>query len=346
MNALRLDELLNGAVTSQIFPGAVLEITKDGETIYRRAVGRQIYGPASPAITEDTMFDLASVTKAILATGFLKLIDAGRVSFEDPLTKYFPALVGSAIADRTIWNLLTHTSAVEAPMSQITGRGNSLEEILRAVELKGPVGSEVVFGNINSFLLGKIIEQVSGQRLDDYLRQEIFTPLGMVKTMFNPPGELKNSIPPTEIIDGTTIQGVVHDESSRALGGVAGQAGLFSCADDLTKFLQMWVNGGELNGTRILSRELAERATTNQVGNNLNLQAGLGWHFNNPDYLGSHSPVDTFFHPGFVGNIIAGNRGEKLTVVFLSNMSYPQRPDTQKRREFYRQLFDTLFKSI
>ena len=318
-------------------------VTQAGQALYRKAVGRQTYELDSSAVLENTIFDLASVTKAIVATGFLKLLETGRCDINDSLVKYFPLLANSTVADRTVWHLLTHTSVMDIRLSEAAEVGESTEQILARIASKGSVGSEVVFANINSFLLGKIIEKISGKRLDEYMSKEVFEPLDMQCTQFNPGIDLREMIQPTEVVEGELIQGVVHDESSRIMGGITGHAGLFSCADDLTKFLTMWVNGGEYNGKQVLSKETVDRATTNQTGGGLNLQAGLGWHLNNAEYLGDHYPKDMFFHPGFVGNIIAGNRDKKITVVFLSNMIYPKRQNPQARRAFYRSLFDAVF---
>jgi len=335
--------LMEAGVEKRIFPGAVLMVTQAGQTVYRGAVGRQTYDANSPVVSPETIFDLASVTKAIVTTGFLKLVDEGKCSLDDGLVKYFPALERSQARDRRVRHLLTHTGAMEIRLSEAAGAGDSLEEILNKIVVNKLADTEVVYGNINTFLLGKIIEQVSGLRLDEYLQVALFEPLGMTHTQFNPDERLRAEIQPTEVVNSVLLQGVVHDESSRALGGITGHAGLFSCADDLTKFLMMWVNDGEYNDVRILSADMVELAATNRVGDNLNLQAGLGWHLNNADYLGELFPRDTFFHPGFVGNIIAGNRKQKLTIVWLSNMVHPIRGEAKARRAFYRQLLTILF---
>ena len=330
-----------------VFPGAVLLIARGNEKLFSMAVGNYAYDPMSPVVTPSAIYDIASVTKQIVATGALRLFDQGGLRLEERVHHYLPILRETKAGDVTIWNLLTHTSAISVTMSSLTvAQMNDIRAVLASGENDVKPGAEVHYGNINTFLLGQIIAKVSGLPLDKFIRQEILDPLEMADTMFNPPPKLHSRIVPSEITGGQEIlQGVVNDLSARKLGGIAGHAGLFSTAMDLDKFLLMWMQGGSYERKTILREATVSAAVSNQTPR-LNLSAGLGWHLDNPVYLSSRAPRGTFFHPGFTGTIIAGSPSTGLRIVFLSNATYPNREYQHLKNPFLKNLFEKIFTDV
>jgi serine-type D-Ala-D-Ala carboxypeptidase len=292
------------------------------------------------------MYDIASVTKQIVATGVLKLIELKKIGLNEPIRKYLPIPDVSLIGDRTIWHLLTHTSNIQLETSKLSKKeftdvlyGNLPDSVL----VQEP-GTKVHYGNINTYLLGEIISKVSGKSLAVFLQEEIFDPLGMEHTMYCPPAKFQSQIPPTEILsDGAIIKGIVHDEGARMLGGEVGQAGLFSSVSDLTKFIMFWTSS--IFDSHVLKQETIEFAVKNHTPD-MNLAAGLGWHLDDKVYLGNSFKPGTFFHPGFTGTIIGGNRKTNIGFVFLSNCTYPHREGNKLKNEIFQSLLTETFPAL
>lgn len=338
--------IITGAIERKIFPGAVFAITQGDKIIYNKAFGHFTYDPQSSVVAGDTMYDIASVTKQIVATGVLKLIELKKIGLNELIRKYLPIPDVSPIGDRTIWHLLTHTSNIQVETSKLSKEeltdvlyGNLPDSVL----VQEP-GMKVHYGNINTYLLGEIISKVSGKSLSVFLREEIFNPLDMEHTMYCPPTKFQSQIPPTEILsDGSIIKGVVHDEGARMLGGEVGQAGLFSNVSDLTKFIMFWTNN--FSDSQVLREETIELAVKNHTPG-MNLAAGLGWHLDDKIYLGSSFEPDTFFHSGFTGTIIGGNRKTSTGFVFLSNCTYPHREGNKLKNEIFQSILTETFLSL
>ncbi|MEK7586496.1 MAG: serine hydrolase domain-containing protein [Patescibacteria group bacterium] len=327
------------AIETKVFPGAVFLVIHNNEVFYHEAFGNFTYDPNSSKVNIDTIYDLASVTKQIVNTALLRLVDQNMVNINDPVSKYFPNLIKSDVGNTKILQLLTHTSGIQVETSKLNK--NQLNNLIKEFLLNIKINPEarVEYGNINTYLVGEIIIKVSDKSLGNHLKKHIFDQLLMKDTFFNPPLNLINEIPPTEILnDGTIIQGVVHDESSRMMGGEVGQAGLFSNAVDLAKFMIFWLG----NDNPILSQKIINISIKNQTSN-LNLASGLGWHLDNEVYLGKSAPKGTFFHPGFTGTLIGGNKKNNLGFVFLSNCTYPRRDGHKLKNLFFQELLTDLF---
>lgn len=346
MNVSNISFVLNNGVKDKIFPGAALSVSIDGAPLYQTAVGKYTYDDNSSAISTSTIFDIASVTKTIVATAALKLLELGKIKLEGTIGEYLPQFTGTNVGSRiTIWNLFTHTSSLDVRMSHLASDAICKEAIIKALtayNTKLEPGIEVKYGNVNTFLLGEIIATVSGTPLDTFIRSEVTDVLQMNDTRYVPSLDIVDRIAPTEIEGGVTIRGVVHDPSARSIGGIAGHAGLFSTISDLNNFLTMWTEGGIFNGRQVLAQDTVNLAFTNTT-RTLNKSYGLGWHLDNPDYLGHITPVGTFFHTGFTGTIIAGNVLRKIKIVFLSNCTFPHRENHHNKNEFFRKLFDSIF---
>ncbi|NNM84125.1 beta-lactamase family protein [Candidatus Parcubacteria bacterium] len=338
LNESAIQTLVNSAIEKKVFPGAALAVLKNGQTALHKAYGHFTYDIASAGVSVDTIYDIASVTKEFIATAILQLVDSGRINLHEQIEHHIPALSGTVAGSITIWHLLTHTSGIGVHMSKLAA--NSDETILKFIrnnQLRFEPGAHVAYSNINTYLLGKIIAAVTSASLQAFLFGNIWQPLGMRHTSYCPLPQFRSAIPPTEIIGSETIQGIVHDESARLLGGEVGHAGVFSTVTDLVSFLFEWIRPEPT----ILSEAMVTKAVSNQTPG-LNLALGLGWHLDNPRYLGSRFTRGTFFHPGFTGSLIAGNRSTGFGLVFLANCTYPHREGNALKDAFFESLLDEL----
>lgn len=316
-------------IRDRITPGVVLLASYRDEIFYCETIGTTQYqDQGTQLVARDTIYDIASITKIITATSILMLLDRDDISLNDPIARFFPmSTYGKEV---TIRHLLTHTSGIAIQMSKIAELKD--QKLMHQVILQASLGSKpgdiVMFTNANSYLLGKIIEHVSGQSLDQFFHHELFMPLAMKNTTFNPPQYLRRKIAPTEIIEERgCICGEVHDESAFALGGVVGHAGLFSTADDLSRFCQLWLQEGEYNGRRFFSKALAQEAVKNQAPAGT-LSTGFGWMLNK-EWMGQLGPL-SFGHTAFTGPSIMITPDYCLTVVLLTNRTYPHRTDVNR----------------
>jgi uncharacterized protein YbbC (DUF1343 family)/CubicO group peptidase (beta-lactamase class C family) len=326
--AADLDTAINQAVRADQIPGAVLLVGHDGRVVYRKAYGYRALLPAKEAMTADTVFDIASLTKIIATTSaMMKLFEEGKVRMADPVTAYLPEFDGGN-SPITVRDLMTHYSGLrpdldlEPPWSGYeTGIGRALAE--RPVN---PPESKFVYSDINYILLGEIVHRLSGLPENEYVKQILFTPLGMKETTYLPLSgaspEIASRIAPTEMQkDGTILRGVVHDPTSRYMGGVAGHAGVFSTADDLGKFCQMILDGGDGLFSPATIRKFSEPASPQGQS----AIRGLGWDIQSP-YSGPRGelfPVGSFGHTGFTGTSIWIDPASRTYVILLTNSVHP-----------------------
>ena len=216
-------------------------------------------------MTPDTIFDLASLTKVIATTTcVMRLEQLGQIKLNDPVAKYIPDFGQNGKEDVTIRMLLTHYSGLPADLD-LKQPWNGLEEgynRANATKLVNPPGSTFLYSDVGFVVLGELVQKVSGMPLDQYAQQHVFGPLGMTSTHFNPPMSAAPHIAPTQRDEhtGQLLRGSVHDPTARQMGGVAGDAGLFSTADDVAKFAQAILDGG----APILSPLIVEKMTTPQ----------------------------------------------------------------------------------
>src|SRR5262249_15221471 len=240
--AQALDDTINQAIAQNRIPGAVLIVGHDGNIVFRKAYGNRALVPAKEAMTLDTVFDCASLTKVIATTSSLmKLFEEGKFRLNDKITDYIPEFQGGK-SDVTIRNLLTHFSGLQPDVllkPEWKGYQTGLN-LAFTFKPAGPPSTRFVYSDINFILLGELVHRLSGKMLNDYASENVFQPLGMKETMFLPPAALRPRIAPTErpSKDAAPLRGVVHDPTARFMGGVAGHAGMFSTADDLARFAQ------------------------------------------------------------------------------------------------------------
>jgi uncharacterized protein YbbC (DUF1343 family)/CubicO group peptidase (beta-lactamase class C family) len=329
--AAAVDEQINNAVQDGLIPGAVLLIGHDGQVVYRKAYGERSLIPAREPMTVDTIFDAASLTKVVATTSsVMKLLEQGKIRIDDPVTKYLPEFQ-EGHSPITIRNLMTHFSGLRPDLDLKPAWSGYETGIRRALIDKpaGPPGIRFVYSDINFILMGEIVRRLSGQMLSDFARANIFEPLGMKDSMFQPPAALRPRIAPTEIdpTTGRPLWGVVHDDTSRYMGGVAGHAGLFTTADDLAKFAQMLLDHGQANGARLFSPLTIEKFTTPESPADQPILRGLGWDIDSPysSNRGDLFPIGSFGHTGFTGTSMWMDPVSRSYVILLTNVVHPHR---------------------
>jgi uncharacterized protein YbbC (DUF1343 family)/CubicO group peptidase (beta-lactamase class C family) len=324
MRAL-LDPILERSVAAGDIPGAVLLVGHNGNIIYRKAFGSRALEPVREPMTVDTIFDLASLTKCIATTtSIMKLVEEGRVRLNDPVAAYLPEFAQNKKQDITIRELLTHYSGLAPDLDLQTpwnGRDAAFAMAMSQAPANPP-GSRFVYSDINFEVLGFVVEKVSGESLNDFADHHIFIPLGMNHTRFLPPDEWRPRIAPTQYDEqGKMLRGVVHDPTARRMGGVAGHAGLFSTADDLSRFAQ-----GLLSGSKVLSPAIIEKMSTPQQPPNAANLRGLGWDIDSPfsSNRGELLPVGSFGHTGFTGTSLWIDPVTNTYIILLINAVHPR----------------------
>jgi CubicO group peptidase (beta-lactamase class C family) len=325
-----LRQILDRALRDSAFPGAIAVVGTRSRVIGQYAVGHLDWA-ASLAPNEHTLWDLASLTKVIgLTSGVMQLVSQGRIDLNAPVQKYLPAWTGPNKSRVTIRHLLTHTSGLPAfkAYDEVTHDPDSLAKLMVATQLDTLPGAKMVYSDIGAYMMGRVLEKVSGQTLDAYLAEHVFAPAGMQETIYKPSASLMARIAPTEIDPrrGGLVRGKVHDERAYYLGGVSAHAGLFSTAHDLTRFAQMYLNGGVSDGVRILpQREITEFTATKQVADR-----AIGWQ--KPDgtnSAGHRMSPQAFGHTGFTGTSIWMDPTHDVFVLLLTNRVNPTRANTK-----------------
>jgi uncharacterized protein YbbC (DUF1343 family)/CubicO group peptidase (beta-lactamase class C family) len=329
--AAALDQVINQAIEQGSMPGAVLVVGHDGEVVYRKAYGKRALVPQPEAMTLDTVFDCASLTKVVATTSSLmKLFQEGRFRLSDKVTDYIPEFQGGK-SDITLRQLFTHFSGLQPDVPLNTPWAGYDTGIKLACTFKpgGPPGTRYVYSDINFILLGELVHRLSGKMLSEYARENIFLPLGMKESMFQPAASLVPRIAPTErwpVKTGPPLRGVVHDPTARNMGGVAGHAGLFSTADDLSRFAQMMLNGGELDGVRLFGPLTVAKFIEPQTPPDQPILRGLGWDLDSPHSgnRGELFPIGSYGHTGFTGTSIWIDPATKTYVILLANSVHPE----------------------
>jgi uncharacterized protein YbbC (DUF1343 family)/CubicO group peptidase (beta-lactamase class C family) len=320
-----LDPLMQQAIAQQRIPGGVLVIGHNGRIVYHAAFGSRSLEPTREPMTEDTIFDLASLTKCVATTiSVMQLVQQGRVRLNDPVAAYLLEFAQNGKQNITIRELFTHYSGLAPDLDLETPWQGREAAFHMAMQQRpaNPPGTRFVYSDINFETLGFLVEKVTGQSLDDYTLQHVFLPLGMKHTRFLPPEAWKPQIAPTQYDEeGRMLRGVVHDPTARRMGGVAGHAGVFSTAGDLAIFAQEL-----LHGSRILSRLSIEKMSTPQQPANAASLRGLGWDIDSPfsTNRGELLPVGSFGHTGFTGTSLWMDPTTDTYVILLTNAVHPR----------------------
>jgi len=341
----RMDAVIAASIEKKELPGAVVLVGRHGRVVWRKAYGARAVEPQRETMTTDTIFDLASLTKIVATTtSIMILIEEGKVRLSDPLVQFIPEMKGEGRDAITIEQLLTHMTGF-APDFDLRDRWSGYDEAMKRLyrePLRNPPGTRFVYSDINYIALGEVVHRASGLTLDEFAGKNIFAPLGMRDTGFSPSAKLISRIAPTEkrrsqmnyLGDSGAnagpegeqwLRGQVHDPTSFRMGEIAGHAGLFSTADDLSVFCQMILNGGTYNGVRILSpMTIATMTRPHAVAEN-GAARGLGWDIATTFSAnkGDLFPLGSFGHTGFTGTSIWIDPSSDSFVVFLSNRVHP-----------------------
>jgi len=332
MSAARLatiDRVIERGIRAGGYPGAAVVVGRKGAAVWEKGFGRLGWtSDDGSVVAERTIYDLASLTKVIgTTTAVMILFDEGKLRLDDPVVKYIPEFGGGPKDQVTIRMLLEHRSGL--PAGRDLWRITQTPEEARAAVISTPLfaapGQYYEYSDLGADMLGFVVEAVSGQKLDQFLDQRVFTPLGMTDTHFRPDASLRGRIAPTELTPprGYPLRGEVHDENAYALGGVAGHAGLFSNGYEIAVLSQMLLNGGVLNGQNFFSRKTVDYF--NQYHSEIS-RRGLG--FDKPEkdnatraepYPCASASSQTFGHTGFTGTCFWVDPKYNLIFVFLSN---------------------------
>lgn len=324
-----LDAAIEQAIGEKKLPGAVLIIGQNGRIVHRKAYGSRSLEPTVEPMTVETIFDLASLTKVIATTSsVMKLYEQGKIRLNDRVVDYIPEFQGGK-SDVTVRNLLTHFSGLRPDVS-LTPKWSGYEkgiELACNFPIGGPPGVRHVYSDINFILLGEIVHRISGVTLAEFARTQIFEPIGMQTTRFQPPQSWFPRVAPTErpTVAELPLRGVVHDPTARNMGGIAGHAGLFSTADDLAKFAQMMLNEGELGGKRVFGAYTVKKFTSPQTPYDQPIERGFGWDIDSPysSNRGDLFPIGSYGHTGFTGTSIWIDPTSKSYVILLTNAVHP-----------------------
>lgn len=322
------DVLVRKAVCDDGIPGAALAVGRNGVVALRTAHGRAAMRPEKREMTCETLFDLASLTKPIAtATAVAILLDKGKLQLDDPIARYLPpfAAAGGDKARFTIRHLLTHATGMPAGMPFTEGHTTIrqfVEEIAN-VELVNPLGERCLYSDLSFMTLGDLVEEISGQPLNVFCEENIFIPLGMRDTTFAPGVADPLRCAATGDEDDPDKCGTVHDPRSAMLNGVMGHAGLFSTIDDLCKYSQMALNGGEYAGVRVLSPATAALFTSklSQFDGN---DRGFGWDRDSAYSIRGPLAQGSFGHTGFTGTSIWIDPSANAFIILLTNAVHAQ----------------------
>lgn len=337
-----IDRAIETVIADKRMPGAVFHLERNGEA-YEKAYGSFIYDEKATKVRLDTIYDAASLSKIVsTAPSILLLAEQGKIDLEAPLIRYFPECGGKGKDGMTIRHLLTHSSGLPAGIPALPAwEGQAAAHALAcAREITDAPGAAFRYSDINFILLGQLVQKVSGMPLDEFAQLHIFKPLKMTETGYLPLARFPASrIAPThvsplkdedkalhpELPHGEVLQGVVHDPTSRRMGGVAGSAGVFTTVHDLARYARMLLAGGELDGVRVLSRESVRLLTTVQSPAGIAQSRGMGMDIDSPFARprGTLFPIGSYGHTGFTGCILWVDPTSRTFYVFLSNRVYP-----------------------
>ena len=324
MSAARLatiNRVVERGIRAGGYPGAAVVVGRKGAVVWERGFGRLGWTRDAASVEADrTIYDLASLTKVVgTTTAVMILFDEGKIRLDDHVVKYLPEFTGGGRELVTIRLLLEHRSGL--PAGRDLWRVAHTAEEARAAVLQTPLiappGQTYEYSDLGADVLGFMVESVTGQRLDRFLDARVFAPLGMTDTHFRPEAGLRGRIAPTELTPprGYPLRGEVHDENAYALGGVAGHAGLFSTASDLSLFAQMLLNGGTFNGTRIIADSTVTLFTKRAAGTR-----ALGWDTCAGEFgCGKYMSANAYGHTGFTGTSLWIDPDRDMFVVLLTN---------------------------
>lgn len=319
----RVGQVAKQEIAAGHTPGAVILVGHQDRVVYKKAFGLRTGVPLPQPMATNTIFDIASMTKVVATTtAVMQLVDKGRLRLDDPAAKYWPEFAANGKGRITIRQLMTHTSGLRADVNSHV-RWSGYEGAMAAIAIDKPIkppGTMFHYSDANFIALGIIVHRVSGQPLDLYCAKHIFGPMGLKDTAFRPRLALQSRIAPCDLRCGQ-----VQDPTAYRMGGVAGNAGVFSTVDDLAVFAQMILDGGMCRGQRILSAKAVAAMTKPQGLPGNATRRGLGWDIRSPysRIFNAAFPAGSFGHTGYTGTAIWIEPRSKTFLIILTNRLYP-----------------------
>ncbi len=346
--------LIREAIEQHAFPGAALAVTHHGALVASQGFGHFTYDDSTPEVQAETVFDIASLTKVVATTAAAMLLyERGLLKPEAALAGILPEFASLAPPHQqarrervTLHMVLAHSNGLPA-YEKLFEFAQTRDELIRAAlttPLVAEPGARADYSDIGFILLGEVISRIAGEPLDHFTQEEIFGPLGMTRTRFNPPQEWRDSIPPTEddqVFRKRLVQGEVNDENAFVMGGVSGHAGVFAPATDLARFAECMLRGG----SPILKPDTIQLFTTRESSPQGTSRA-LGW--DTPSYPSSSGRLFTpssFGHLGFTGTSLWIDPKRQLSVTLLTNRTWPHRA-SQAIRQVRPQVHDAIVEGL
>ncbi|HET53605.1 MAG TPA: beta-N-acetylglucosaminidase [Ignavibacteria bacterium] len=349
-NFIKVDSLVKSALVEKIFPGASLIVGHRNRIVYHQNFGKGTYEKDAKPIDDNSIFDIASLTKVVATTSAVMLLfDQNKIHLDDKVVKFLPGFGNNSKKEITIKNLLLHNSGLPA-WEPFYKKYNTPDEVINAImkmELEFSPGEKYLYSDIGMIVLQKVIEKITNKSIDKYLEENLFDQLEMKNTFFNPSPKVWYNCVPTEKDDYWRMQllkGKVHDETAYFLGGVAGHAGLFSTTEDLAKLISIYVNDGYFGSKQIFSKKTIDLFTKK---NSEQSTRALGWDTKSAEKssAGNLFSDNSFGHTGFTGTSIWADKNEGLFVILLTNRVHPTRSNT-KIIQFRPLLHDEIFKAV
>ncbi len=325
---MQIDGVVEEEIQAGHFPGAVVLVGRGKKTLYRKAFGLEVAEPFEEPMGKDTLFDMASLTKPIAtAASILILVDRGRLDPDDYVRDHLPAFACNGKEKARIRHLLTHTSGLPAytdANNLKTQYGSPCpEKVIEKIctlKAQSEPGQEFRYSCLGYITLAEVVRVVTGQSIEEFSHANLFMPLGMRHTRFNPPASWQTDIAATEIVDGELLRGTVHDPLARLMAGTSGNAGLFSTASDLSIYCRTLLNGGTWKGKRVLSPAAVEMLTKPQSHGRaygFDVSSSYSW------VKGSHTSADAFCHTGYTGTSLVCDPATETYLIILTNRAHP-----------------------
>jgi CubicO group peptidase (beta-lactamase class C family) len=320
-------QVLSDGISSKAFPGCAAAVTHKGHLVVLKGLGRFTYDTDAALVSAETIFDLASVSKVVATTPMAMILyERGELDLETPVSGVLPEFAGSDVRrnDVTLAMLLAHSSGLPA-YEKLFEHARTREELLRTVcdtPLVSDPGTRAEYSDIGFIILGEALAHLADEPLDQFCQHQVFGPLGMTHTMFNPPATLRSAVPPT-VNDRTfrmrIVQGEVHDENANVLGGVAGHAGVFATAGDLAIFAHAMLGGG-----RPIMRPETLALFTRRQATPEGTSRALGWDTPSaPSQSGKYFSSRSFGHLGYTGTSLWIDPERDLSIALLTNRTWP-----------------------
>lgn len=350
-NFLKVDSLMEAALADSVFPGGVMLVGHRKRVVYHKPFGVTTYDTTAIDMTKQTIFDLASVSKAAGTTSAAMILyDRGELDLDRAVADYLPRFANNGKENITVRQLLVHNSGLPAFKKYYNFFEYKYEVIydLMNTSLIFEPGTEYTYSDLGMITLQLIIEKISGMPLDQFLQENLFDRLELESTMYNPPPEVWYYCAPTEVDRYwryTTVKGKVHDENAHLLGGVTGHAGLFSTAEDLSKIMFLYLNEGYYQDEQIFKEETMQEWTSRQTDHG---DRGFGWGIKSAEGYSSAGPKfsqNSFGHTGFTGTSVWLDKDRGLFVILLTNRVHPTR-DNRKIIQFRPLLHDAVIDAV